>query len=640
VPRRSAKRAGQGTPPAVAMLWCVLFVLLAGAGLWYADRLLQNAAPVAAPPPPPPAAPAADDKQAAIVKDEDARIEATVFGRPLPGAPHEPATVTLVARPQRYVLADLIGMGVAVRVNPTTVDLVRSVVVLPGAILDVEAPGTTLRMASTPAGFTSIVGWRGAVTMAGAADKPLTIISWDQGAKGPDRVLGDGRAYIRDVGAALTLRFVHAGTLGFWSGRTGGIALTGLQESAATGAISDSEISDNHYGLFTSDVNKLTVTATTFRRSELEGVLLHRGTANVVLERSTAEANGAEGFVADRGSEAITLRQVSAVGNAGDGIRFNGAPIAEDAGPAGASNVPHRNFHLENSLVRDNRGDGVQATDTDQLVIAGNQLIGHDDGIVVTGRSPGAQITNNTVRGALSAAIAVRGGPSGAVVKGNRIDGAETGLQVRDAQADLRDNVVTGATSHGLSVVGAADRSTVEGNSLAGAGASALDVARVAPPAVVTVGPNNIDGWHVQVSPSEYVSNLIRDHPLLPLWALVLLAPLALVLVRRRLGSRPYVEGGGVVEAPATAQDVRGETMLIPLSGVREHARASAPPVPSPTPGPVPAPQLAVWPAPAHESMPGPMPRPMPTPRPASPAGRATPALRNHGAAPRKGQGL
>ena len=145
-------------------------------------------------------------------------------------------------------------------------------------------------------------------------------------------------------------------------------------------------------------------------------MLLHRGTANVVVERSTAEDNGAEGFVADRGSEAITLRQATAVGNAGDGIRFNGAPIAEDAGPAGASNVPHRDFRLENSLVRDNRGDGVQATDTDQLVIAGNEVVGHKDGIVVTGRSAGAQITGNTVRGVLSAAIALRDGPSGVVV--------------------------------------------------------------------------------------------------------------------------------------------------------------------------------------------------------------------------------
>ena len=239
--------------------------------------------------------PATDDRQVAILQDEDARIEAVVFGRPRPGAPPGTATVALVARQQRYALADLIRLGAARRLDPTTVDLVKSVVVLPGAVLDIEAPGTTLRMASTPAGFTSIVGWRGAVTLAGAADRPLTITSWDPDAKGPDRVSSDGRAYIRGVGAALALGFVRANALGFWSGRTGGVALTGLQESPATGAISDTEISDGHYGLFTSDVSALTVTATTFRRSELAGVLLHRGTAHVVLERSTAEANGADG---------------------------------------------------------------------------------------------------------------------------------------------------------------------------------------------------------------------------------------------------------------------------------------------------------------------------------------------------------
>ena len=569
--RASGERAGHGTRPAVAMLLCVLFVLIAGAGVWYASRPGEQATPVAAPPPP--ADQAADDRQAALVKDEDARIEATVFGRPRPGAPPGPPTVALNARQQRYGLADLIRRGAARRFDPTTVDLVKSVVVMPGAVLDIEAPGTILRMASTAAGFTSIVGWRGGVSLAGAADKPLTITSWDPEAGGPDRVPTDGRAYIRDVGAAFALRFVRAGALGFWSGRTGGIALTGLQESPASGAISDTEISDSHYGLFTSDVDGLTVTATTFRRSELAGVLLHRGTAKVVVERSTAEVNGADGFVADRGSEAITLRQVSAVGNAGDGVRFNGAPIAEDAGPAGASNVPYRDFRLENAVVRDNRDDGVQATDTGELVIAGNQVVGHSDGIVVTGRSPGARITGNTVRGVRSAAIAVRSGPSGVVVTGNRIDGAEIGLQVRDARADVRANEVTGATSHGVSVVGGADGSTVEGNSLAGAGAGAVDVVRVTAPAVVAVGPNDVSGWHVEVSLSEYVSNAIRDHPLLPVWALVLLAPLALVFVRRRLGSRPYVEGGGVVEPPATAHDVGGETLLIPLSPAAPAAR-------------------------------------------------------------------
>lgn len=57
----------------------------------------------------------------------------------------------------------------------------------------------------------------------------------------------------------------------------------------------------------------------------------------------------------------------------------------------------------------------------------------------------------------------------------------------------------------------------------------------------------------------------MRDHPLLPLWALVLLLPVALIWLRRRRSGRPYVEGSGVVELPATLDD-RGETVLVPRS--------------------------------------------------------------------------
>lgn len=550
------------------MLLCVTFALLAVAGLWFADRLTAPA-PAPAGPTAPPSAPAStDDKQSALVVDEDARIESAVFGRPRPGEQRGPATAVLVPRRAPYTLQSLLAIGAATRANPTTVDLVRSVVALPGANLDVEAPGTTLRLASTPAGFTSIVGWEGAITLAGSAAAPLTVTSWDPAAKGPDVALADGRAYVRGIGTALTLRFAHVDALGFWSGRTGGIALTGLADHPATGAISDTEVTGDHYGLFATDVDKLVVTAAAFRHSELSGVLLHRGTANVVVERSIAEANGTDGFAADRGSQAIALRQVTAVGNAGDGVRFDGGPLAEDAGPAGASNVSHRDFRLENSTSRDNRDDGVRAIDTDQLVVTGNQVAGQQEGIVVSGRSPGAQITGNTVSGALSAAIAVRDGPSGVLVRGNRIDRATIGLQVRDARVDMRDNAVTGATSHGVSVVGDVDGTSLAGNTLVGAGASAVDIARVAPTAVVTVGPNDETGWHVVVPLGEYLTDLVRDHPLLPVWVLVLLAPLALIVVRRRRATRPYVEGAGVPEPPATSVDGHGETLLIPRSAI------------------------------------------------------------------------
>jgi hypothetical protein len=95
----------------------------------------------------------------------------------------------------------------------------------------------------------------------------------------------------------------------------------------------------------------------------------------------------------------------------------------------------------------------------------------------------------------------------------------------------------------------------------------------------VTVGPNDARGWKVVVSPQEYVRDLVRDHPLLPLWALVLLAPVALVVVRRRRANKPYVEGAGTVEPPATPLDGRGETLLIPRSALRSATRSAPSPM-------------------------------------------------------------
>jgi hypothetical protein len=95
----------------------------------------------------------------------------------------------------------------------------------------------------------------------------------------------------------------------------------------------------------------------------------------------------------------------------------------------------------------------------------------------------------------------------------------------------------------------------------------------------VTVGPNDAHGWKVVVSPQEYVRDLVRDHPLLPLWALVLLAPVALLVVRRRRASKPYVEGAGIVEPPATPLDAHGETLLIPRSAVRSTTRSAPSPM-------------------------------------------------------------
>lgn len=578
--------------PAVAMLLCAAFAALVGAGLWHLSQ--DDPAPV----PPPTVAPTVAatpeqvqaakiaDQQAALVLDEDDRIASAVFARKPARKPHGPATTVLRPAAKPYTLTSLITLGAARRTGSTgdgapVVEIRTHVLVLPGARLVIDVPGATVRLISGPDGFVTLVGWAGAITVSGSEKTPLTLASWD--GDGPDDDVADGRAYVRIIGGELRTAFVEASDLGFWSGRTGGIAVTGLGDGPATATIARTQVRGSYYGLYTSDTTSVKVADSTFTANRAGGVLLHRGSANVVVERTAATENGGPGILAGRGSHTIALQQVTAAANAGDGILFDGRPVASEPGPAGASIAGHRDFRVEGSSVYNNRDDGVQAVDADDLVIAGNTITGHGNGIVLTGAIAGARVEDNQVSGAGTAGIAVRDGPTGVVIGRNKVVGGMLGIQLRAAQAEARGNTVEAATGHALSLVGAVTGSTVADNTLAGRGRSALDTARIAPGAVVVLKANDVTGWVVEIPLSERVTDMVRDHPLLPLWVVVLLLPVLLLVVRlrrRRRRARPYAE-------VAAEPDQGGETRLVPLGARLSGPRPRHRPRPQPAPVPV-----------------------------------------------------
>ncbi|MGH3777218.1 MAG: hypothetical protein ACRDRR_16045 [Pseudonocardiaceae bacterium] len=176
-------------------------------------------------------------EQAGLIAAEDTRLLAQFRAIPTTGPAyldrvHGAPTVILTARPARYTLESLLLLGAAQRIDATTVTLINSVLVGPGAHLTLHAPATTLRMTSTPTGFTSLVGWKGAIELTGTADHPLTLTSWDPATNSPDQQIADGRAYLRVIGSALQTHFATLSHLGFWSGRTGGPAVTGSEPAA------------------------------------------------------------------------------------------------------------------------------------------------------------------------------------------------------------------------------------------------------------------------------------------------------------------------------------------------------------------------------------------------------------------------
>ena len=111
--------------------------------------------------------------------------------------------------------------------------LLDNVFVSANARLNLGGPNLrALYMDSSASGFTSIVGWGGDLYFEGTPRQPMTIMGWDRTTNSPAPDAGSGRSYIRDVGGRMILTDVRASALGFWSGRTGGVAWTGLHQHA------------------------------------------------------------------------------------------------------------------------------------------------------------------------------------------------------------------------------------------------------------------------------------------------------------------------------------------------------------------------------------------------------------------------
>ncbi len=177
-------------------------------------------------------------EQAGLVAAEDTRLLTQVRAISTTGPAyldrdHGAPTVILTARRDPYTLESLLLLGAAQRNDANTVTLTNSVLVGPGAHLNLHAPATTVRMTSTPTGFTSMVGWNGSIELTGDQGRPLTLTSWDPATNSPDQQITDGRAYLRVAGSNLQTRFATFSHLGFSAEPTNGPGGTGTQPAAS-----------------------------------------------------------------------------------------------------------------------------------------------------------------------------------------------------------------------------------------------------------------------------------------------------------------------------------------------------------------------------------------------------------------------
>ncbi|GAA1799723.1 right-handed parallel beta-helix repeat-containing protein [Planosporangium flavigriseum] len=574
------------------------------------------------------------ERQAALVNDEDRRlfqVRAVTAVAPIKGGVNwtkpyrldtgSGYTLVLTQQSADYTIADLLRLApqTFVRQGDGSYLLTENLYLNAGAKLQLSNPGgLTLRLASTSNGFVSIVSFGGRLSVEGTPQAPTTITSWDTRANKPDTDVNDGRAYIRAIGGQFSMTYAKVSNLGFWSGRTGGLSLTGTDrpsignvdgpgpmskgqrrraeaagqdpakaeappsagdvvaqpsgplvtpdsrftvpgQSYISGKISHSTISGNTFGLFVSSANGINISDTTVEDSLEGGVLMHRYVTGAVIERTTSRRNGGAGFVVSRATREVRISGSTAEGNGGNGFTLSGQPLATGPSASGESTASYGSNSVSNSTARDNKHYGIEILGGMDVGVQNNTVVGSDMGIVARHGAEKVAITGNRLRGQHRQGIAVRDGVTAATVTGNVVEGVKTAIYVRDSAAEVRGNTIQQATSHGITFIGQTRGSVISYNVVAGVGPSALDTGRANSDMVIS--RNQTFAWHD--TSSFWVKFRHYASPMTLLWTGILLVILFAAM-----------KGGPRVSGRRSARHPYADKAPLPSPPPRELARA------------------------------------------------------------------
>lgn len=503
------------------------------------------------------------------------------------------------------------------------------VFVADGARLHLRGP-LTLRMGSLPGSFSSIIAFGGDIEIKGSARRPVRITSWDVRTQKPDRITTDGRAYIRAVGGEFEMTYTHVSHLGFWSGRTGGIALTGTERPASvyrhrtkeqrhqdkqerlantkgeqgesnfgdvetipigpgtashvladelvSGSIKNSVINGDAYGIFVSGSNQTQIIDNRILNSLVHGVFMHRFAKNATIEATKVIGSGGDGFVLSRATEKVKVIDSLAERNGRNGFTLNGRALASGPSASGESLAVYGDSSVSNSVARNNKRYGIEVLGGSRLAVQTNEVIGGDMGIVVREGAGGVQISGNRLTDQRRQAIALRDGATGAHVAGNTITGTITGIYLRDSNGMIVGNKITtlpalkAPKAHGITVVGDAEGSEITRNTLIGAGTSAISVARANDR--LNTHNNDEEQWDDTSSLWVKVKRFIK--PMNVIWAAVIL--LIVVSAFRARGVAERRQHGQGIRDPYEHQQALVEKQVLVLP----HAAPNQPEQPAP----------------------------------------------------------
>jgi parallel beta-helix repeat protein len=496
---------------------------------------------------PPASLPSVDAaREAAAVSAEDRRIrtmlhDAVRIYQPevIPVRGSLP-TLILTATSHPYTAADLVQYGALVMLKNKSALLLDNLFVSANARLSLGGSALhVLYLDTGSGGFASIVGWGGSLSFHGTGKQPMTIMGWDRADSSPAADRGYGRPYIREVDGSMTLTNVRVSSLGFWSGRTGGIAWTGVTGKPSTGGASDSTFTDETYGAFLSRSSGVVFRDDLFEFNALDGLRIHRYSVGTFVISSSASRNGGNGFIVSRATRNTLLTGDVSDNNTGNGYYIDGRPLVSGASASGGSATPGSGAEIQDSAAIGNGRIGILVEGGNGTVVKADQVCAAITAIAVRYNATDAVLTGNDIRCNPRTGFSIGPAAPGTMVSGNTVSGARMGILVRNSgTVQVDNNRIIAATVFGITVRGLPSKVAGVGNAISGTGFRAVDArAQASPPAL---SGTNLSGWahHAKVTFWSY----LRFHPLAALWLSIAILVLAGAAWshRRRLPPHPY----------------------------------------------------------------------------------------------------
>ncbi|MBN9216261.1 MAG: hypothetical protein ABS62_13030 [Microbacterium sp. SCN 70-200] len=439
-------------------------------------------------------------------------------------------TVILHERAEAYGAGDLVALGALRQDDASTYSLVRSLVVRSGARLQLDLAGVTLRLLSDDTGaFTRVIGWGGDVVLNGAAEAPLVITSWSDSLASADTTTADRRGFVWVRNGRLEASFAVFDELGFWSGRTGGVAVTATDLGLASVSVSNTTHRNLTFGMFLSDVAGGSISDAIVVGAELSGIRITNGSSQIVVSGTTISNSGQDGVLADRASSDVTIETSTVSGATRDGIRIDGTALARTANAAGDSPVPGSTFTVRELSVSDSGSAGVSFISGNKTLVEHADISGAHAALLLEGPIRTVKVAESTFQTTGAVAVAVTGDVTDAQLISSTIAAQTTAVKVTDAILAVSANSLTVEEGAATTVSGSSSVETAS-NVLHGSGPSGIEIASTAH---VFGTADDTSQWTFVPVPIQWLNR----HPIAWLWALVLVIPvvgLPLIIARQR----------------------------------------------------------------------------------------------------------